>query len=110
MHKLVDNYRKKVIHGGRMTKADLIQAISQETGIILKDTKIIVDALLDNIKVSMIDGEHIELRGFGTFKNKVRKARIARNPNTKELVNLPKRVVPTFKFSKFFIDEVMKNN
>ena len=110
MYKLVDNYRKKSIHGDRMTKADLIQAISQETGIILKDTKIIVDALLDNIKVSMIDGEHIELRGFGTFKNKVRKARIARNPNTKDLVNLPKRVVPTFKFSKFFIDEVMRNN
>lgn len=93
-----------------MTKADLIQAISQETGIILKDTKIIVDALLDNIKESMINGEHIELRGFGTFKNKVRKARVARNPNTKDLVHLPERVIPTFKFSKFFINEVMDNN
>jgi len=93
-----------------MTKADLIQAISQETGIILKDTKIIVDALLDNIKESMINGEHIELRGFGTFKNRVRKARVARNPNTKDLVHLPERVIPTFKFSKFFINEVMDNN
>ena len=93
-----------------MTKADLVRAISQETGIILGDTKMIVDSFLDNVVNSMIKGEHIELRGFGTFKNKKRKARIARNPNTKELVELPERVVPTFKFSKFFINDVMDNN
>ncbi|MCK4358450.1 MAG: integration host factor subunit beta [Candidatus Cloacimonetes bacterium] len=93
-----------------MTKADLVRAISQETGIILIDTKMIVDAFLENVKKSMVRGEHIELRRFGTFKNKRRKARIARNPNTKELVNLPERIVPTFKFSKFFINDVINNN
>ncbi|MBC8526845.1 MAG: integration host factor subunit beta [Candidatus Cloacimonetes bacterium] len=93
-----------------MTKADLVQSISQETGIILKDTKIIVDALFNNIKDCMIRGEHIELRGFGTFKNKVRKPRIARNPNTNEIIKLPERVVPTFKYSKFLIKNVMNNN
>ena len=93
-----------------MTKADLVRAISQETGIILNDTKMIVDALLSNVRKSMVRGEHIELRGFGTFKNKKRKARTARNPNTGEIVGLPERIVPTFKFSKFFITDIMNNN
>lgn len=93
-----------------MTKADLVRAISQETGIILSDTKMIVDALLSNVRKSMVRGEHIELRGFGTFKNKNRKARTARNPNTGEIVRLAERIVPTFKFSKFFITDIMNNN
>ncbi len=93
-----------------MTKADLVRAISQETGIILSDTKMIVDALLSNVNKSMVRGEHIEIRGFGTFKNKKRKARTARNPNTGEIVRLPERIVPTFKFSKFFITDIMNNN
>ncbi|MEA3475892.1 MAG: HU family DNA-binding protein [Candidatus Cloacimonadota bacterium] len=93
-----------------MTKADLVRAISQETGIILSDTKMIVDALLSSVRKSMVRGEHIELRGFGTFKNKKRKARTARNPNTGEIVRLPERIVPTFKFSKFFITDIMNNN
>jgi len=93
-----------------MTKADLVRAISQETGIILSDTKMIVDALLSNVRKSMVRGEHIELRGFGTFKNKKRKARAARNPNTGEIVRLPERIVPTFKFSKFFITDIINNN
>ncbi|MBS3740499.1 MAG: integration host factor subunit beta [Candidatus Cloacimonetes bacterium] len=93
-----------------MTKADLVHAISQETGIILKDTKIIVDSFLDNIKESLIEGEHIELRTFGTFKNKKRKARLARNPNTQEKIQIPERVVPTFKFSNKLIEQVKKHN
>ena len=93
-----------------MTKADLVRTISQETGIILSDTKLIIDAFLTSIKKNMVEGEHIEIRGFGTFKNKARKPRTARNPNTQEIIKLPKRVVPTFKFSKFFTNDVIKNN
>lgn len=93
-----------------MTKADLVHAISQETGIILKDTKIIVDSFLDNVSDSLIEGNHIELRGFGTFKNKLRKPRTARNPNTQEILNLGERVVPTFKFSKTVVNAVKNNN
>ena len=93
-----------------MTKADLVRVISQETGIILSDTKLIIDAFLDSIKSSLVEGEHIEIRGFGTFKNKMRKPRTARNPNTQEIISLPERIVPTFKFSKFFTNDVIKNN
>ncbi|OPX30230.1 MAG: integration host factor subunit beta [Candidatus Cloacimonas sp. 4484_143] len=89
-----------------MTKADLVRLVSAETGIIRKDVALAVDAFLDAVKDSMKDGKHIEIRGFGTFKLKERKERIGRNPKTEEKVTVPKRIVPTFKFSRAFKDEV----
>jgi nucleoid DNA-binding protein len=93
-----------------MTKADLVREISHKTGIIYSDTKLIVDSLLETVRENMKNGEHIELRRFGTFKNKVRKPRVALNPNTKEKIYLPERVMPTFKFSKLFVDQVAKKD
>lgn len=89
-----------------MTKADLVKKISQETGIIRKDAAIIVDAFLDSIKESLQKGKHIEIRGFGTYKLKSRRPRMGRNPKTEEKVPVPERVVPTFKFSRAFKDEI----
>jgi nucleoid DNA-binding protein len=93
-----------------MTKADLVRVISAETGIIRKDVALAVDAFLDSVKDSMKDGKHIEIRGFGTFKLKERKARIGRNPKTDEIVEVPARIVPTFKFSRAFKEEVHEAN
>jgi len=92
------------IYGGQnqMTKADLVKDISTETGIIRKDVAIVVDALLHSIKEMMKAGRHIEIRHFGTFKLKIRKARMGRNPKTSDQVAVPERVVPTFKFSREF--------
>jgi nucleoid DNA-binding protein len=89
-----------------MTKADLVRKVSADTGIIRKDVALAVDAFLDAIKDSLQDGKHIEIRGFGTFKLKVRKERIGRNPKTEEKVMVPARVVPTFKFSRAFKEDV----
>jgi nucleoid DNA-binding protein len=89
-----------------MTKADLVKIVSAETGIVRKDVALAVDAFLDSVKDSMKEGKHIEIRGFGTFKLKVRKERIGRNPKTEEKVVVPKRVVPTFKFSRDFKDQI----
>ncbi len=89
-----------------MTKADLVRVISAETGIIRKDVALAVDAFLDSVKDSMKEGKHIEIRGFGTFKLKGRKSRIGRNPKTDEKVEVPARIVPTFKFSRAFKEEV----
>ncbi|MBN2460191.1 MAG: integration host factor subunit beta [Candidatus Cloacimonetes bacterium] len=89
-----------------MTKADLVRNVSAETGIIRKDVALAVDAFLEAVKDSMKEGKHIEIRGFGTFKLKVRKERIGRNPKTEEKVDVPARVVPTFKFSRAFKEEV----
>ena len=93
-----------------MTKADLVRVISAETGIIRKDVALAVDAFLDSVKDSMKDGKHIEIRGFGTFKLKERKSRIGRNPKTDEKVEVPARIVPTFKFSSAFKEEVNEAN
>ncbi|MFO7895944.1 MAG: HU family DNA-binding protein [Candidatus Cloacimonadales bacterium] len=93
-----------------MTKADLVKVVSAETGIIRKDVALAIDAFLDSVKDSMKEGKHIEIRGFGTYKLKVRKARIGRNPKTEKKVDVPARVVPTFKFSRAFKDEVDEAN
>ncbi len=85
-----------------MTKADLVKIISENTGIIRKDVAVVVDSLLQSIKDSLSEGNHIEIRGFGTFKLKTRKPRVGRNPKTDQKVPVPARTVPTFKFSREF--------
>jgi nucleoid DNA-binding protein len=86
--------------GFRMTKADLVEQISESTGLTKKDTADTVDEFLAAIKKALVSGNHIEIRGFGTFKVKERKARTARNPRTGDPVPLPSRRVPVFKVSK----------
>lgn len=83
-----------------MTKADLVEQIAGSTGLTKKDTAEAVDEFLRAIKGALRDGKHIEIRGFGTFKVKERKARTARNPRTGDPVPLPSRKVPVFKVSK----------
>ncbi|MEF3694896.1 MAG: HU family DNA-binding protein [Candidatus Cloacimonadota bacterium] len=90
-----------------MTKADLVKIISENTGIIRKDVGVVVDSLLQAIKDSLVKGNHIEIRGFGTFKLKTRKPRVGRNPKTDEKVPVPARTVPTFKFSREFKTSVV---
>lgn len=91
-----------------MTKADIVQIISEKTGFVRDDIATIVDAFLETVKESIIDGKHIEIRGFGTMKVKDRKKTVARNPRTGDKVNIPARTVPTFKFSKEFKNSVSK--
>lgn len=89
-----------------MTKKDIVRIISDETHIVTEDVAIIVDTFLATVKEAMAQGNHIEIRGFGTMKMKERKATTARNPKTGEVVKIPQRIVPTFKFSKEFRDNV----
>ena len=63
------------------------------------DIKIVVEQFLDLLGEKLIEGNTIEIRGFGTFACKSRKARPARNPRTGETVFIDERLVPTFKFS-----------
>ena len=89
-----------------MTKADLVEEISVSTGVSKNHTSIIVDHLLDAVCRALSEGRHIEIRGFGTFRVKDRKSRIARNPRTGEAVPVPPRKVPVFKVSKELKDMV----
>ena len=63
-----------------MTKADLVDEISERTKVSKSETALIVDQLLNAISRALSEGKHIEIRGFGTFKVRERKARKARNP------------------------------
>lgn len=89
-----------------MTKADLVErvsaSISDTSGPLIskKDCARVVDAFLDAIKDALKDQQNIEVRGFGTFKIRQRKTRMARNPRTGEPVEVSARPVPVFKPSK----------
>ena len=82
-----------------MTKAELVDNISWQTGVSKKDTGAIVNLILDNISAALTRGDKVELRGFGSFKVKTRRARQARNPRTGEAVQVPAKRVPFFKTS-----------
>lgn len=81
------------------TKHDLIASVSKFTGLTQADTKIVVEEFLETVAQILEDNKTIEIRGFGTFYTKERKPRPARNPKTGEVVPLPRRVVPLFKYS-----------
>jgi nucleoid DNA-binding protein len=79
------------------TKKDIILKISNDTGIKQIDVKRVVQQMLDDITLALAKGETVELRNFGIFKVKARKARTGRNPRTGEEVPVPPRKVAIFK-------------
>ena len=89
-----------------ITKQSLIQEIAKSTGFVRNDIKIVVEQFLDLLGEKLIEGNTIEIRGFGTFACKPRKARPARNPRTGETVLIDERMVPTFKFSNDIKDKI----
>ncbi len=89
-----------------MTKADIVEDISEKTGLNKKEAFVVVDLMIENIKKALSEGDKIELRGFGSFKVKKRNQRKARNPRTGETVDVPAKLVPFFKVSKALKDKV----
>jgi DNA-binding protein HU-beta/integration host factor subunit beta len=81
------------------TKQDLIAGTAVATGLTQAEARVVIDEFLELFAEELERGRVIEMRGFGTFYTKERKARPARNPRTGEVVPLAKRVVPLFKFS-----------
>jgi nucleoid DNA-binding protein len=98
--------RDRADEEGAMTKADIVDQIAERTGLTKKDVAETVDAFLNAVARALANGHHIEIRGFGTFRVKDRKSRIARNPRTGEAVPVPPRKVPVFKVSKELKDMV----
>ena len=92
-----------------MTKAELIDQVVGKTGLARTHAYFSVESFIDAVKSSLEDGHNIEIRGFGTFKVKPRKARKARNPRTGEAVPVPERKVPVFKPSIEFKKLVMES-
>ena len=80
-----------------MTKKDIVLKITDMTGIKQVDVKNIVQKTFDVITESLVRNEKVELRNFGVFKVKERRARFGRNPRTGETVPVPPRRVVVFK-------------
>lgn len=92
-----------------MTKRDLVVRISNETGLIQQDVLTVVQKTLDYISEALAEGRTVELRNFGVFEVKVRKARIGRNPNAPAAdVPIPPRAVVKFKPGKEMRESVIQ--
>ena len=91
-----------------MNKTDLIAAAAEKSGIAKKDAERVINALLDTVTTCLVNGEKVQLSGFGIFETKEREARVGRNPRTKEQVQIPATRTPTFKPSKALKDTVAK--
>jgi len=83
-----------------MTKADLIEEVSTVSRLSKKSSEVVVNTFFASIVGSLQRQEKIELRGFGSFKLRHRRARIGRNPKTGARVEVPAKVVPYFKPGK----------
>ncbi|MBN1601300.1 MAG: integration host factor subunit beta [Chitinispirillaceae bacterium] len=82
------------------TKKDLVEKISDRTGLTQVDTKIVVESFLESVTEALQAGSNIEIRGFGRFKVKQKKARTARNPRTNEYIEVDAGFKPVFEASK----------
>ena len=82
-----------------MTKAELVDLITGSTGLNRRDTVTVVNLIMENIGGALAAGDKVELRGFGSFKVKSRRSRLARNPRTGDAVDVPAKRVPYFKAS-----------
>ena len=92
-----------------MTKRDLVVRISEETGLVQQDVLNVVQKTLDYISDAVTTGQKVELRNFGVFEVKVRKARVGRNPNAPAAdVPIPPRAVVKFKSGKILKQQLKK--
>lgn len=83
-----------------LTKADIVDVIASATGLTKVETEAVVDGFISTVINALKEGKNIEIRGFGSFKVKKRKGRVARNPRTGEQVMVAEHYVPLFKVSK----------
>ena len=83
-----------------LQKADLINKLADDMELSKKDAQIVVDTVFEATSKALVDGDKVELRGFGSFKTKERKARQGRNPKTGAKVKVPAKRVPFFKAGK----------
>jgi nucleoid DNA-binding protein len=92
-----------------LTKRDIVTRIASETGQNQQQVFTVVQKVLDQISEALANGDKVELRNFGVFEVKVRKARVGRNPNAPATdIPIPERCVVKFKAGKEMKAEVMK--
>ena len=89
-----------------MTKADIVNEISQKTGIEKATVLATVEAFMETVKDSLAGGNEVFLRGFGSFILKNRATKTARNISKKTTIIIPEHHIPAFKPAKVFLQSI----
>jgi DNA-binding protein HU-beta len=89
-----------------MRKADVVSSIAEKTGIPKVDILVALEAFFKEVKISLVEGEPVYVRGFGSFVLKKRAAKVGRNIKKNEAVDIPEHFIPAFKPAKEFIHAV----
>lgn len=89
-----------------MTKAEIVKAISDESGIEKTQVLAVVEAFMEVVKKSLVAGEPVYLRGFGSFIIKHRAEKAARNITRNTTITIPEHNIPAFKPAKTFFEDV----
>jgi len=89
-----------------VTKAEVISKIGDKTGVDKNEVSATVEAFFSVIKDSMAEGENIYVRGFGSFINKKRAKKVARNISKNTAIIIEEHYIPAFKPSKMFIEKI----
>jgi DNA-binding protein HU-beta len=91
-----------------MKKTELITAVAAKSGMTKKDVEKTLAAVIDTLTEALVKGDKVTLAGLGAFEIKIREARMARNPKTKEPIEVPATRVPVFKASTALKEAVAK--
>ncbi len=89
-----------------MTKADIVNEISKNTGIEKVTVQKAVEAFMETVKDSLTEGKNVYLRGFGSFIVKKRAEKTARNISRNTTIIIPEHFIPSFKPAKTFVSQV----
>ena len=93
-----------------MTKSDIVDIIAEGTGLTKLETQAVIEGFIATITYSLKKKERVELRGFGNFRPTLRKARTARNPRTREPVDVPEHYTVVFRPSKDLKEFINRKN
>lgn len=93
-----------------MTKAEIVAKIASKRGFDKNAVQAIVETFMDTIKESMVKGNNVYLRGFGSFVVKTRAEKTGRNISKNTTIIIPAHNIPSFKPSKSFVNEVKTKN
>lgn len=91
-----------------MNKTELIAAIAAKAELSKKDAEKALNAAIDAITGALVEGDKVQLVGFGSFETKTREARTGRNPRTGENIEIAASRTPAFKAGKALKDKVAK--
>lgn len=83
-----------------MNKSELIKSLSEEANIPAEDATLVVNTFVDSMKDALLEGDHVEIRGFGSFKVKEYESYVGRNPRTGEKVEVSAKKLPFFRAGK----------